>query len=267
MTRNRFKLLFQDKHNQILDLEYTLNDSVVADKWFRQIKHLKHVPIDEVESDLVDLSDIWQIHKEFCEFAGLKHNELPDVISRTQLNEMHQLYEDLHDTLSRKKDNSAMYKFHRAIHFYEYKQLDANHRAPGHISWGVKGGPLEEKFNCNPYYEEEIIKGNLYLPWAELGKTPVDYFNDEEPSEQTRFNQLAKPHVTLRSRFFVAKANFKPKSLDPDFIEWFNVYKEGWLDHHNIPKWDHIDEKSAPLLAIAGHTHGITDEKFVRIEL
>ena len=268
MKRNKkFKIFFKNTNNDTIDLDYCLHDSVVAEKWFKQIKHLKNIPIDEIESDLVDLSDLHAIHKEFCEFADIQHKQLPIKLQQEQLNDMHQLYEDLHDTLSRKKQNSALYKFHRAIHFYESRQLDPNHNGIGHIGWGVKGGPLEVQFDCNPYYADKIIKGNIYLPWSELGKTPVQYFNDREPDDQSRLNQLAKPHITLRSKFYVAKNNIVPIELDKQFTNWFKEYKQAWLNHYNIPKWDHIDERSAPLLAHADHEYELTDEKFVKIEI
>jgi len=268
MKKNdRFKLFFKDKDNQILDLDYKLHESIVAEKWFRQIKHLKNIPIDEIESYLVDLSDLRQIHKEFCEFAGIQYRSLPAELSQDYLNNMHQLYENLHNTLSRKKNNSALYKFHHAIHFYESKELNATiHNETITVGWGVKGGPLEESFPCNPYYSDKIIQNNLYLPWAELGKTPLQYFKNGEPSNQSRFNQLAKPHITLRSRFYVAKNNKLPKPLDKEFIEWFKNFEQEWLEHHKIPKWNEIDEECAPLLAHAEHNYNLSNEKFLRIE-
>ena len=268
MKRNsKFKIFFKDASDKTFDLTYTLHDSIVAEKWFRQIKHLKNIPIDEIESDLVDLSDLHEIYNDFCEYAGVEPQQLPEEVPQSQLNRLHQLYEDSHDQLSRQKNNSILYKFHRAIHFYESKLLDSNHKGIGNIGWGVKGGPLEENFNCNPYYEDKITKNNIYLPWSELGKTPLQYYNDNEPNNQARFNHLAKPHMTLRSQFYIAKNNIEPAELDKQFTDWFADYKQSWLDHYNITKWDKIDEKSAPLLAHADDQYDLTDEKFVRIEL
>ena len=41
MKRNRFKVVFEDSQNTQFDLDYSLNDNLVADKWFKKIKHLK----------------------------------------------------------------------------------------------------------------------------------------------------------------------------------------------------------------------------------
>lgn len=266
MTRNRFKIIFKTKDDKTFDVDYTLHDSVVAEKWFRQIKHLRRIPIDKVESDLVDLSDLHAIYQEFCEFAGLDPIILGKHLDQPQLNRLHQIYEDTHDDLSRRKDNSSLYKFHRAIHFYESRQIDPEYKGIGHIGWGVKGGPLEVVFNCNPYYESSLQQGNIYLPWSELGKTPLQYYNNGEPNTQSRFNHLAKPHITLRSKFFIAKKDMVPDRLDKQFITWFEEFKQGWLDHHRIEKWDEIDEKCAPLLAHTDQAQQVSDCDFVRIE-
>ena len=50
VKKNKFKIIFIDKNNQLLDVDYTLNDTVLAEKWFHKIKHLHRIPIDPVES-------------------------------------------------------------------------------------------------------------------------------------------------------------------------------------------------------------------------
>ena len=100
-----------------------------------------------------------------------------------------------------------------------------------------------------------------------MGKTPLAYWKNAEPNNQSRFNELAKPHITFRTKFFVAIKNIKPTTLSNNFLDWFDSYKNSWFEHYNINKWDHIDEHSAPLLAIANHKEDLTDCKFVRFEL
>ena len=170
MTRNRFKIIFKTKDDKTFDVDYTLHDSVVAEKWFRQIKHLRRIPIDKVESDLVDLSDLHAIYQEFCEFAGLDPIILGKHLDQPQLNRLHQIYEDTHDDLSRRKDNSSLYKFHRAIHFYESRQIDPEYKGIGNIGWGVKGGPLEVVFNCNPYMNLHYSRATYICHGPNLAK-------------------------------------------------------------------------------------------------
>jgi len=257
---NQFKIFFKDSKNNIIDLDYYLYDSEVAQKWFKKIKHLSNVPIDPIESELVNLTDLSKIYKEFCEFANLQPINV-DEINQDKLNQLHKIYEQSHDQLSRKKDSEILYRFHHSIHFHE-----GTHESNSiNIGWGVKEGPLTEKFYCNSYYENNIIKNNIYLPWTELGKKPLDYWRDKEPNDHARFIELAKPHITLRATFSIAKKTVFPVELDKNFIEWFTAYKQPWLEHHNIKKWDSIDENSAPLLAVADHTEDINPLRFHKI--
>ena len=56
MKRNRFKVVFEDSQNTQFDLDYSLNDNFVADKWFKKIKHLKDVAVDPVECNQEDFT-------------------------------------------------------------------------------------------------------------------------------------------------------------------------------------------------------------------
>lgn len=259
VKNNSFKLIFKDNNNQEIDLDYQLHDSIVAEKWFKKIKHLKNVPIDIIESKQCDVSDLKTIYNEFCVFAGIKPVEF-ELIDQPLLNEFHRLYEETHKVLSKKQHNEILYKFHHSIHFHEpHGKSDQLV-----VGWGIKEGPLTEKFNCNEYYENNIEKNNIYLPWSELGKKPTTYWQDKEPNDQTRVNNLCKPHITFRAKFFIATKNIIPKKFDNSFKKWFKEYKDSWLIHHNIKKWEETDEYSAPLLAVARHREDITNLKFVK---
>ena len=113
------------------------------------------------------------------------------------------------------------------------------------------------------YQEKRIVK--FYIDFT------TQYTSTKEPTKVTvltsdaRFIELAKPHITLRATFSIAKKTVFPVELDKNFIEWFTAYKQPWLEHHNIKKWDSIDENSAPLLAVADHTEDINPLKFHKI--
>lgn len=236
-----------------LELEYNLHDSEVARMWANKIKHLQNVPFDPVESKAQDMSDLSKIYTEFCEFAGQTPIEI-HPLDQSKCNQLHQIYEEQHDRLSKLKNNSVLYRFHHAIHQHENKPDKPIIR----VGWGTNEGILTSQFLCQDYYADKIEKNNIYLPWSELGKTPLTYWIDKEPDTQERFNTLAKTHKTFRAQFFIAIKNIEPKALDTDFLEWFDRYKEGWLKHHNIKKWDHIDEHSAPLLATTSYQGDLT---------
>lgn len=262
MTKNNsFKLVFKNQENREVDLKYRLADSIVAEKWFKKIKHLKNIPIDNNESNLSDFTNLTDIYKDFCTFAGINEISLK-IINQKKLNQLHELYEKFHSLLSKKKDNSILYKFHHAIHHYESTSHEKNRI---YVGWGVKEGPLTESFQCNPYYSGKLQKNNIYLPWAELGKTPFTYWENKEPSNQKRFNELSKPHITLRARFMIPLQNQTPKKLNSKFLNWFKKYKNKWLKQYEVEKWDEIDEFSAPLLAIAEHKENLNHLNYDRI--
>lgn len=266
VTMNRrFKILFtlQDSKEHVVN--YTLNNTLLAQKWFDKIKHLRNIPIDETISQLDDVSDIAGIYKELCSVADIEPIRF-DNIDQDLFNKLHQIYEDNHDRVAAMQDNRILYKFHQAIH---YNEVLGRNRPKRHIvvGWGVKEGPLTHKFNCGDYNDDHIRRNNLYLQWSELGKTPLEYWRNQEPNDQARFNTLAKPHITFRAKFSIALEDRRPSDLDPKFLEWFDQYKEKWLAHHGVQKWDKIDEYCSPLLASTEDTIDLSTARFHRIEL
>lgn len=261
VTTNNFTLVFQ-KQKKELQCKYTLADTLIAKKWFAKIKHLKNIPIDPIESDLTDISDLEKIYSDFCIKFDLKKLEFDDIMNQKNLNTLHEIYEKSHDKLSRKKDNHLLYKFHHAIHHAESKDTT---KTKIDVGWGVKEGPLTERFPCYDYYADSIQKNNIYLFWAELGKKPLQYYNDEEPNTQERINELCRPHNTLRAKFFIALTDHEVKQFDNKFTEWFKPFKEGWLEAHNLREYTEKDQYSAPLLATADHNVDLTGAQLVKI--
>ena len=262
MKKNKkFTITFKN-NNVHFDVDYILNDSLLAEKWFTKIKHLRNIPIDKVESGLADVSDLNSIYLDFCEFAKIPSEQI-HTIDQALCNKLHQIYEDHHSRLSKLPDNKILYRFHHAIHFQEQNSSELKMIKVG---WGTNEGPLTHQFNCYDYYEDRIKKNNLYLPWSELGKTPLTYWRDKEPNDQLRFNQLVKPHTTFRAKFAVAMDDSDPVDLDPEFTEWFHNFKESWLDKHGIQKWDKLDEYSAPLLAITNDNTDLSQAEFISIK-
>ena len=252
MKSNKFKLVFQNTDNQEIDVDYTLHESILAEKWANKIKHLKNVQIDETEAQTNDVSDLKGIYKKFCELADLVPIEIK-ALDQPTLNRLHEIFEQHHDTLARKSNNETLYKFHHAIHYHE----TSTKKTPAiFVGWGVYEGPLTETFDCHRYYAEMLEQNNIYLPWAELGKTPLYYWMTGEPNEQMRFNELCQPHRTFRAKFMVALRDRSPEKFNPSFTEWFNRLKPNWLEKHGIEDYTEMHEYSAPLLA---HTEDKTD--------
>ena len=264
MTNVKFKILLLDKDKKTVDIDYRLNDTELAEKWFSKIRHLHRIPIDTVESHLEKLSDLARLYQEFSIFAGLPVITLPHKIDQPTCNMLHQIYADNHDRLAGRKDSEIMYRFHHAIHQAERVKRKPKHRLM--IGWGIKEGPLTETMNCQPFYESSIKRNNLYLPWAELGKTPYTYWRNAEPNDQKRFNELCKPHITFRALFFVALTDIgKPTPFPNQFNQYFNQFKSQWLKEYNVDDWTEREEVCAPLLAYTDTNIDMRDLCFKKI--
>ena len=247
VKNNKFKIILTDKNNQLVDIDYTINNTLLAEKWFRKIKHLQNIPIDPIESATENVSDLSDIYKQFCEYADLDALTLDvDNITQNELNALHSMYEDNHDRLSRLKNNSILYKFHHAIH---KKEGSASARNTIQVGWGINEGPLAENLDCNQYCEPTIKKNFIYATESELGKTPSQYWKNGEPADQTRFNQLCRPHITLRARFHISLIDVEPVGFEKEFVDWFSKYSGPWLAKYELASWRPVDEQSAPLLA------------------
>jgi hypothetical protein len=240
----KLKIVFNNEDKK-QELSYKIVPNPVSDRWIKKIKHLSRVPHSISETTGISFAqNIEHVHREFCEFADIQYNKI-NYNEQQSLNLLHELYVGNHDRLSMTKNNDILYKFHNAIHELEKKNRDVRF----YIGWGTSEGPLEEQFNCNEYYAETFVKNNLYLPWTELGKTPMDYYNNGEPSEFDRFCNLAKPHMTLRAKFMIALKDFDPPELSQEFEQWFSRFKTPWLEHYDIRDWRARDEYTGVLLA------------------
>ena len=109
MKKNKkFTITFKN-NNVYFDVGYILHDSLLAEKWFKKIKHLRNIPINEVESGLADVSDLNGIYLDFCKFAKIPCEEI-STIDQASCNKLHRIYEDHHERLSKLPDNSILYR-------------------------------------------------------------------------------------------------------------------------------------------------------------
>ena len=120
---NKFKIFFTFEDNKTHAVEYRLNDTLIAKKWFGKIKHLRNVDVDKTISDLDDVSDLAGLYKQFCEFAGIEHFPF-ETVDQELCNRLHEIYEKEHETISRMADNAILYKFHQAIHISQDKKIN-----------------------------------------------------------------------------------------------------------------------------------------------
>jgi hypothetical protein len=242
----KIKLIFSDNNGKNNDVDFLLNDSDIARRWFNKIKHLQFIKHSLIETSSQTPIDIEFAHKEFCNAVGLQFKKL-EYSNQEHLNYLHEIYEKYHSHVSYKEHNEKLYRFHIAIHHIDRKEYFESFYD---IGWGIKEGPLTKKFVCNQFYENKIEKNNIYLLWSELGKKPKFYFDSKEPNNLDRFMELVYPHITFRAKFSIARKNVIIRNFNKDFIHWFENYKTPWLKKYKLDNWQEKDEQSGILLAI-----------------
>jgi hypothetical protein len=94
--------------------------------------------------------------------------------------------------------------------------------------------------------QSQLQPGDLYLQWAELGKTPYRYWMDNEPDDKERLCNLAKPWVNLYSKLIVSVGSHSHNQLDnqSDFDLWWQSRSQEWCQHWNIDSWTLADINS-----------------------
>jgi len=159
-------------------------------------------------------------------------------------NEIHKIYElNYHG-------QSEWLDFHEHIHLCEYyaqrlpKVLDIDYRE--------KAGILERPFKLEWLADSttEIKTGDVFVSWAELGKTPYTYWSNNEPNDVDRLCKLAKPWLKLRPKILIALEDIdtlknKKKS---EFEKWWAQYHPIWCRYWNLESWTIKDMYSVTVI-------------------
>ena len=154
------------------------------------------------------------------------------VCSQQYLNQLHQIYELSYNGDPKWSD------FHEQIHLQErtdsrYKKLSVDYRE--------LAGPLIGSFDQSwiKHSITNVQAGDIYVKWAELGKTPYGYWADQEPDNLNRLCELSKPWLKLFPHLIVALES--QDLLSPlnnvDFVNWWNQRSEHWCKHWKLPTW------------------------------
>jgi hypothetical protein len=272
MPMKKIKLIFSNAQNHH-DLSFNLIESPISLRWFKKLRNIHRLPLSDTDSQLLlhpnpNRFDIKLLHEEFCRLAKI-HFEPLDYTSQDSLNLLHGFYEQHHDHLVG-IDSDCLYNFHQAIHNIELSK-SINKFNYLNFGWEKLEGPLMERINMQQHYSKILKNGNLYLRWSELGKLPSEYFRDNEPNDQSRFNILSKPNKTLRAKFSL-QLSLSSFQFTEEFNSWFKDYKESWLSYHGINDWKPIDEiggvhVAEPLQEIDLENFVLAYPNFKKIEL
>jgi hypothetical protein len=154
---------------------------------------------------------------------------------QTYFNELHVIYEKNYN------GDPHWLNFHEHIHLCE--TLSSQHKLwiqSLSIDYREKAGLLEKKFDpAWLQHQTKVDPGDVYINWAELGKTPYDYWQDQEPSQLSRLCELSKPWLILRPKINVALApiDFMHKKQKSQFESWWQEFEKPWCQHWNLPGW------------------------------
>jgi len=228
-------------NNKSVDL--VLANSPLAEIYQKIYRHLGHVPITFYDWDNPYYIDT-MTHEQLVEKLIWFGNRLSLSIDRelcllqdqTYFNDIHKIYEKNYD------GNPAWLEFHEHIHLCESEQLGWKVL---HIDYREKAGMLERKFN--PDWAKDattkIKAGDVFVNWAELGKTPYGYWKDNEPNDIPRMCELIKPWLKLRPKIQVALEDIDTlQHIEiTEFETWWKQYSPALCKHWNIDSWSTHD--------------------------
>jgi hypothetical protein len=250
------KIILEFTTNTGVDtLEYQLANNLIAKKWVEKISYLQHVPVDRATTSEVMELRSYQEYKTTLDFIidwinDNTHLSLTKQEHYTQpdLCVLHDHYLDLMKD-PRYDWQSQVHEFNTVIHCCEHA-LHQHVINYFRISWGGNDGPYMEQFQQSPYiyYTENIVPGNLYLYWAEQGKTPMDYYFSQDPDNLENFLKITTSHRQF-SGFCTLQIG--PKyTVGPKFWQWFSKYKQAFLDQWQLDDWTSLHQTGAIELAI-----------------
>lgn len=218
-------------------------------------KHLRHIPLQMPSHDFSKTYKKDIIIKIFtlCKKARLPVTEKNlESYDQCYLNYLHKFYEKGFTNNNLLSDQEWMC-FHEFIHLLEKMyHLQKNYIIPNKISinYREKAGLVTKKIDIDNYREyleipEDKI-GLVRVTWAELGKSPLVYWQDKEPDNIERLKELAKPWLYLRPKIEISIRNTevdRPTEAEL-FNAWWTKYHDQWCKHYGISKWSYDDQKS-----------------------
>lgn len=232
-------------------LELTLTPSPVLDLLTRIFKQLQHVTLPFRDWDnpfyveSLNQTQRQQILSEHAQRLGLQV-DATQLDQQDYLNHLHKIYEKSYDGRPEWLD------FHEFIHICE--RWSRPRYQIMHLDYREKSGPLEQPFN--PAWVSESVNvvhpGDVYIRWAELGKSPYKYWETGEPDNFQRLCELSKPWVKFKPKLTVSFSDIDILA-DRDiagFNKWWDQYQSAWCQHYGLQQWT-VDDMHRVMLV--GH--------------
>ncbi len=236
-------------------IEIKLYDTPVKDEIHRLYKHLSKVPLPFRSWDNPFYKNNYKLADIVTSLVNIGKLLNIDVDSQKclqgdqdYLNTLHGFYE-LHY-----KGDPTWLDYHDHVHLCEPKQpatsfvLDHRHLA----------GPLIRPMNLSwlEHSTMTLNPGDVYVAWTELGKTPYQYWLDNEPDDMDRMCQLSKPWLHFHARFFVSlEHQDRLEGLDhKSFDAWWSTRSQIWCRHWGLDSWTLEHMNSAIVIGNVDHT-------------
>jgi hypothetical protein len=222
-------------------VDLILNQTPVALIYQKIYKHLQHVPVPFRDWDSPFYfynHSLQQIVNKLVMYAEKVNVPIDQQRCLAQdqnyLNSIHKIYEKNYN------GDPAWLDFHEHIHLCEeehprrLKNLQIDYRE--------KSGLLERPFDYNwlEHATTKIKAGDVFVRWSELGKTPYSYWDNDEPDDMLRMQELIKPWIKLKPIIFVALEDKDLQKNPKEFAEfesWWAQYSEELCKYWNIPLW------------------------------
>jgi hypothetical protein len=244
MTTKLF-LTVQDRQGIEHRIEYCLANNPIAKQWIKKIKHIYRVPLDRTYSTPNNNTKTQQeVNFNLAADITLLNNTIGKIYdvkieyTQSDCNLLHAF--TVNNQYSHSvKTRDIFHRLHRQIHLLEM-MLSSSQQAWLPVEWGEKGGPITTSHTESPYtyYELNMRAGNIYHLWSEFGKTPYDYWKNQDIDEVEHFLANCKPHVTFRPNFSVFIKDVNYNYVDQEFETWFANYRQVWEEKY------HADERS-----------------------
>lgn len=214
------------------------NNNPVAVTVKKMYSHLQYLPInfkpwDNPYTVVANRDRIIDNLVEFGQRVGVTVDRNRTLAGdQDYFNLIHKIYEQSYD------GNPQWLDFHEHIHMCESQ--DKKNFAVS-IDYREKAGLLEKKFD--PSWADTIVtsiaRGDVYVSWAELGKTPYVYWKNSEPNDLARLCELAKPWLKLRAKITIALEDFDFVNHEDqdEFCQWWKNYETAWCQHWGIDHW------------------------------
>jgi len=265
-------------HSGSQTVKYNLADNLIAQQWFDKIKLLQdqNISIDhEFTSSIYGVSKSYEYYKEkldnIVDWVNNTTNYSilhKDHYTQSDLCEMHDVYVTMANDPACDIYNET-YSLNKYIHLCEHT-LNGPCTLPNvTIAWGTNDGMTMQDFDTNPYefYTTNIVPGNIYLYWVEIGKRPFEYWADKDPDNIEHFLSVACPHKTWSAHCKIALLT-PPTQLSENYVRWFNKYKQAFLDKWNLKEWELLHDFGAIELATLqdSTTHSLLLEQFESVQ-